>query len=583
MLTGRKLMTKTRRSRRFLMRTLNLAFLLILLAVLAGFSGAMYLVHGMQVQRKASSLLDRARIAEAANDLEKTEQALGQYLRLEREHGPTWKWYARVVDQRDSDRRRRARVFLVHEEALRYNPGDPELERRCADLALELGRYKEAQSHLASLLEKAENDTQSQPAPAAQAELEDLLGQCSRGLTLYEDAEQWFEKSVQHDPSRLACYDRLARLRRTELRRIEAADGTIRDLVARNSQAGRAYIYRWRYAQEFAPPAEAGDIEKALKLAPDDAEVLLSAAIASEQKADLAAARPYWEKGLKLDPRSVPLSLGLARLEVREKHPDRAEAVLRQAYQANPSVNLAFELADTLIIQDKIDGKDQAGDYITLLRKAGLGDTYVRYLEARILVQRKQWAEAIRPIDDARNALNFDPPLVAQLNLMLAECYGRVGDEKRRLDALRLAAEGDRAPEFARIDLAGAMARSGKPDQALAILLPLADRRPELRLEIVRLLIQQTLKLPQDQRRWQEVEQRLQEAEKALPGAVEDLTALRADVLGLQGKPDAAKAILEQAIQRNPKSVRSRIALAALLLGRNDLARAKEVLDQAEH
>jgi len=583
MLTGRKLMTKTRRSRRFLMRTLNLAFLLILLAVLAGFSGAMYLVHGMQVQRKASSLLDRARIAEAANDLEKTEQALRQYLRLERKHGPTWKRYARVVDQRDSYHRGRERVFLVHEQALRYNPGDPELERRCADLALELGRYKEAQSHLMSLLEKADKDSQRQPAAAAaRAELEDLLGQCSRGLTLYEDAEKWFEKSIQHDPGRLACYDRLARLRRTDLRRIEAADGTIRDMVAKNPQAGRVYTYRWRYAQEFAPPAEAADIPRALKLAPDDPEVLLTAAIASEQKADPAAARPYWEKGLKLDPRSVPLSLGLARLEVREKHPDRAEAVLRQAYQANPSVNLAFELADTLIIQDKIDGKDQAGDYITLLRKAGLGDTYVRYLEARILVQRKQWAEAIRPIDDARNALNFDPRLVAQLNLMLAECYGRVGDEKRRLDALWLAAEGDRAPESARIDLAQAMARSGKPDQALAILLPLADRSPELRLDIVRLLIQRTLKLPQDQRRWQEVEQRLQEAEKALPGAVEDLTALRAELLGLQNKPDAAKSVLEQAIQRNPRSVRSRIALAALLLGRNDLAHAKEVLDQAE-
>src|SRR5271157_3889693 len=135
------------------MRMLNLIFLVVLLAALAVFSGGMHVVHGIQVQRKASSLLDRARRAEAGNDLGKTEQALGQYLRLEREHGPTWKWYARIVDQGDSDRQRRERVFLVHEEALRYNPGDSELERRCADLALEQGLYKEAQRHLTNLLE----------------------------------------------------------------------------------------------------------------------------------------------------------------------------------------------------------------------------------------------------------------------------------------------------------------------------------------------------------------------------------------------------------------------------------------------
>ncbi|HKM54863.1 MAG TPA: tetratricopeptide repeat protein, partial [Isosphaeraceae bacterium] len=576
-------MTKTRRSRRFLMKRLKPAFLLILLAVLAVFSGATYLVHGIQVQRKASSLLDRARLAEAGNDLEKTEQALGQYLRLEREHGPTWKWYARVVDQRDSDRRGRERVFLVHEEALRYNPGDLELERRCADLALELGRYKEAQSHLMSLLEKADKDSQSQTAAAvARAELEDLLGQCSRGLTSYEDAEKWFEKSIKHGPGRLACYDRLARLRRTELRRIEAADRTIRDMVAKNPQAGRAYAYRWRYAQEFAPPAEAADIPKALKLAPDDPEVLLTAAIASEQKADPAGARPYWEKGLKLDPGSVPLSLGLARLEVRENHPDRAEAVLRQAYRVNPSLDLALELANTLIIQDKVDGKDQAGEYIALLRSAGLGDTYVRYLEARILFQRQQWAEAIRPIEDARNALNFDPRLVAQLNLMLAECYGRVGAVEQRLSALRQVAEGERSPDVVRIELTQALGQAGKLDQAIAMLLPLADRRPELRLDLVRLLIQKTSRQPADQRNWQEVERALVQAEKALPRETEKLVLLHIDLLVAQDRLADALSLLSSAQAKDPRNLRYRLVLARVKQRQGDSAAALRILEQAE-
>src|SRR5262249_47036846 len=71
---------------------------------------------------------------------------------FEREKGDVWKWYARVVEERDLERRRRDHVYLVHEEALRHNPGDRELERKCAELALELKRYSDARGHLKDLL-----------------------------------------------------------------------------------------------------------------------------------------------------------------------------------------------------------------------------------------------------------------------------------------------------------------------------------------------------------------------------------------------------------------------------------------------
>ena len=49
---------------------------------------------------------------------------------------------------------------------------------------------------------------------------------------------------------------------------------------------------------------------------------------------------------------------------------------------------------------------------------------------------------------------------------MLAECWGHVGSDEQRLNALRQAADGDRGPESARIEFARALARSGKLDQA---------------------------------------------------------------------------------------------------------------------
>ena len=207
--------------------------------------------------------------------------------------------------------------------------------------------------------------------------------------------------------------------------------------------------------------------KKALELAPDDPEVLFTAAVASEQKQDSASARGYYQKGIKLDPKNIAFSLNLARLETREGHLDQAESVLRQADQANPSLDLAFELAETLIAQNKIDGKDEAASYIARLRDAGLGDTLVRYLEAQVLFRRKKWAEAIPQIEMARAVLKSVPRLAVPLNLMLAECYSHMGSDEQRLNALRQAADGDQAPESVRIEFARALARAGKLDQAV--------------------------------------------------------------------------------------------------------------------
>ena len=90
---------------------------------------------------------------------------------------------------------------------------------------------------------------------------------------------------------------------------------------------------------------------------------------------------------------------------------------------------------------------------MNLLRSAGLGDTLVPFLEARIMVQQKKWSQAIRRLEPARALLRSNPPLAGQVDLMLFECYGRVGSDEKRLDALRRFAEGDQSPESARIEL----------------------------------------------------------------------------------------------------------------------------------
>src|SRR5271165_5671485 len=166
------------------MRKLNPVFLLgVVMAVLV-LGGAACLVHGRQVQRNASALLDRAQKDEEQGKASKAAVALGQYLSLRPHDGETWRWYARVRDEVTTDSRRRDQVYLVYEEALRYNPGDPVLERRCADLALELrpARTTDARRHIEALLTRAgkQLDENAEVANAAieLAELKELEGNC---------------------------------------------------------------------------------------------------------------------------------------------------------------------------------------------------------------------------------------------------------------------------------------------------------------------------------------------------------------------------------------------------------------------
>ena len=516
-------------------------------------------------------MLDRARKDEEQGKASKAAEALGQYLSLRPRDRETWRWYARVLDETTKDRRRREQVYLVCEEALRYNPGDPALERRCVDLALELRPERTADAsaisrfcsaRAAENLEKG-NDVSS--AALELAELKELEGKCLLLESDFEVAANAFNEAISYDPTRLFCYVQRARLDRNELHKDpKDADDEIAWMVANNPESGLAHLDRFRYLSEFRPPAPDSDLKKALELAPENPEVLLTAALVAEQKKDPAAARAYLEKGLKLHPQNDDFPMALARLETRDGHLDQAESVLRQADQANPSLDLAFVLAENLIAQNKIDGKDQAAGYIARLRDAGLGETLVRYLEAQILYQRKQWAEAIPRLEAARTVLRSVPRLAGPLNLMLVECYSRVGADEQRLDALRQAAEGDRALESTRIEFGRALARAGKLDEAVAVLSPLAERKPELRLDLVSIFIQKASRAPRDPRTWQDVERRLREAEKALPQAVEQLTLLRVDMLAARDRLEDARSLLAAAQAKDPRNLQYRLALARL-------------------
>jgi tetratricopeptide (TPR) repeat protein len=550
------------------------------MTVLGLCGGGTYLLHRVQMRRHASSLLDRACTAEAGGNLYRAEESLSLYLGLKRDDSAAWTWYARISDERTKDKRGRERVYLVNEEALRKNPDDRKLERRCVELAIELERHNDARRHLIHL-----NDAiQADPEKAAEAaELEDLLGQCDQPESKFDQAERHYRKSIALDPTRVVTFDRLARLLRQDVRNPAAADRVIEEMFKANPKSSLAHVNRWRFHREFGPAADGNDIALALKLGPDEAEVLIAAAELARQSKDLVGARKHIDRGLHRDPEDARFYLMAAEFELAENHADRAEAVLRRGIAAVPSnAPLKILLTETLISENRLDGDEGAISWIERLRRLGLAPGYAQYLDGRVSAARQRWDEAIKSLESARAVLVADTMITPRINLVLAECYGRVGAEEHRLDALRQLVESDRAPDSARVELARSLVRSDKLDQSIGMLLPIVERKPELRLDLVRLLIQKTSRQPRDQRNWQEAEHALVQAEKALPREIEQFVILRVDLLLAQDRLANALSVLSSAQAKDPRNLQYRLALARLTQRKGESTAALQILEQAE-
>ena len=151
----------------------------------------------------------------------------------------------------------------------------------------------------------------------------------------------------------------------------------------------------------------------------------------------------------------------LAELEISEQHFDTAESILREAYLQKPSWFIAYQLAYVMILQNKIDGEGQAQDYLAILARRGLADSYVRVLESQIRMQQGNWDGAIEEIKAAQAVFKSEPRMSAQLSLMLSECYNQTNSPELQLTALRNAVEGGVGSESSQFELAKALVTIG--------------------------------------------------------------------------------------------------------------------------
>lgn len=553
-------------------RSLNVRFLLCLLAGLAVVVLTCHCTHAWQVRRNAWALLAHAARAEEHGRLQQAAAYLGSYLVFVPEDTETLARYALTLEKLPDSGGAHRRAVAVMEQVLRREPGRQDVRKALVRVAFDLGLYAEARGHLVTLLESA---------PHA-AELERLLAWCDEAAGEYASAADWLRKAVAHAPDHVEGNVRLASLLRVRLDEAGQADQVMDALIAANAGSVAAHLARASYRREHGLLAEAGeDLARARALAPDDAAVLLTFADWANAAGNVAQAEAALVQGIARAPQNAALHLALARLLFDSGRPRQALDRLREGLHRVPGQpDLLFLLAQALIQEREFTAAASAAGQ---LGHAGAPAELLRYLEAQVLLHREQWSEAAALLEDVRVQLTA-PQVAFQSDLALGHCYSRLGEAARSVAAYRRAVATGPTSAAARAGLALALAEAGQTDEALAECRR-AVARPGAQgfawTAQARLLIARNLRLPESRRDWTEAEAALARVEQRTPDAL-DVALLRAEILAARGELERAQSLLERARDRHSDNPAPWCALAALARTQGRPEGALGVLDLAE-
>jgi tetratricopeptide (TPR) repeat protein len=548
-------------------RKLNVKLLGWVVGGLLLVGAACHFLHEFQVRRNAGALLQQADYALEHEQLREAASYLNRYLAYEPGDTEALARYALTLERLADSPAAHYQAYLTLQQALRRDPDRADLRREAVALAVRLYRFDEAARDIEVLLK----------ANPHQPELEFSLGCCQEAAGEYDKAAASLARALKEDPHYLAAYRRLADLLQDRLDRPEEAARVLDDMVAANPQTPDAYLRRAQYRRKIGSLEEAwADVRRAGELAPDQPEVLLAGAELAQARGDADAARARLEQGLKLHPKEVRLYQMLAWVDYRSGRQNEAVAWLQRGLKAAPeSVDLQLSLADVLAADGNLK---EAAAALARVRQTKADPAVLDCIEARLRGRQDRWAEALHLLEKSRPRLPASSPWPAQADLLLAQCYARLGDAEQQLAASRRAVSEAPSSPPARLALAAALLDLGQVGEALGELRQVAATKApaETWPLLARALLLRNLRLPEEQRDWHETEAALA---RAVPGV--ETTVLRAEILAARGKPAEADELLAKALTERPGEARLWAARADLTLRRGERAAAADLLRQA--
>ena len=591
------------------MRAKTVKRLAILIVVFVFIGGGAYPIWKYRVGKMAQGVVEQAEKAKEAKNYAAALDLYQQHLLVFPDDQAVQLEYANVLLELQPTPKHQQTAMAIYNEILRRDPGREDVRRRAAELAISMSNmFETARGHLSILLKSAKED----------GHLEFLMGRCYEEDKEPEKAANYYRDAIEHrTPERLEASQRLAALIREneKLGKPEDADKVIDEMVKADPVNYRAYLERGHYRHRFNLEGAAADFQKSLKLARDQtekspelardqAETYVELARLAERgtvpeevrrildehrpftfllPTAIDVAREILDRGLEEAPHSAALYQARAELERKAGQFDRTIELVERGVKVMPDQPaLRWQLAMMLAAHGDT-GKLLL--HIEELKNLGVNKVFTDYLTAHYCVNNKEFERAKQILTSIQAATAQIPVLKAQVNVLLARCYGQLHQPEQQWEANRrafIANPKDMAAQAGWLDgLINRLVSRGEIDEAIKEYRRQLESAPQLdRKRLVHLMLMRNRQLPPAQRNWREVEVLIDEIVEAAPNSVEPVV-LRGLLYEEQDQQAKAWEVLEAARSRFPEAVEPWTAEADLLLRQKKFKDALDRLDVA--
>jgi len=552
---------------------INFKLLLVLLVGIAIAGGGLYALRKLQISRNAEGKFELAKQRLAEGKAAEAMDLLGQYVALRPDDDEAFAEYSKLLLARatapNAKRSDIDRAFGALETAVRRKPEDDALRLEVAAFEVRVGRASDALDHLNVLEERLGNRVAGTEADSETAQRVQLLKASSylsssdfdqaaaivAHLIGYELSERRFTEAADASTAPNDAYVMLAAILQERMSSPDDARAVLEKLVEKEADDPRAWLalatwHRGRGRLDDAAEA----VEKARKLAPDDADFMFAEFELALARRDMNLARAAAERAVALFPADERATRALATVAMQTGDLAKAEEVLLSGLEKNPSrASLLLMLADVLLQQDKLTEASQA---IARTRELyGATSPAVGLLEARLLLMERRWTEGKAKLEQVRPMALGNTEFIRQVDLYLAKCHAELAEYDAQLEVSRRILTDDPTSVAARAGAAEALMASGRTDEALDEFEALARGLPSERLievpqvwyPLIQLRIGAQGALPRAKQDWSTVDSLLAALKESGRYPSSQLGLLRAEALMRRGEERAARDLLTKA------------------------------------